>query len=455
MPAHAGSRRAVAPLVLLALLACAETPRATAPEPRGDAAADVAALPFELWVVDQSNAPGLTYGGAIHVFDGSDLMGRNATDAAPTRVIDLAGATAALCMASTGANPVRPHMLFFNAARTHAVLAFVASGHVVVFDAATREPVACLRSSPGAGGARQAHAAFPSPDDSYILIGNQNGKLLERVTADYATNTFTLDAAAKLDLATCTTPNGVPCQDAVLRPDNAPICPLLDDAGDLSWVTLRGGGLFVVDVRATPMRIVAEYDRATVHPNGCGGSAVGGFMYVNSGGGTPTNLSEFDVYQFPLAGYAPTNAPNVPAPVRVFTADDVAGEHDAHRMQPTKAGRYLWAFDRAANLAEVFETATGAHVGTVMLANALTADPAPDLSDMAPGGNRMFVALRGTNPLSGDPHVATGSTPGFAVVDVNEAGRSGAIVAVVRISNVDASGVERADPHGLAVRLRP
>jgi hypothetical protein len=442
---------------LAALAACTDDDAPTAQDRRVGAAQDVEALPFEVWVVDQSNSRGLAYGGAIHVFDGSRLMGASAADATPTHVIDLAGATTALCQANTGAAPVRPHMLFFNAARTHALLAFVASGHVVVFDAATRAPVACLRSSPGAGGARQAHAAFPAPDDSYILVANQNGKLLERIAVDYAANAFALEPAAMLDLANGTTPNGALREDPLLRPDNAPICPLLDAAGDLTWVTLRGGGLFVVDVRATPMRIVAEYDRATVHPNGCGGSAVGGHMYINSGGGTAGNLSEFDVYQFPPTGYSPSNAPNVPAPRLVFTRDDDPAHHhrDAHRMQPTGRGRYLWAFDRAANLAEVFETTTGEHLGTVDLVGPLSDDPTPDLSDLSPGGSRMFVALRGPNPLSGDPHVSTGSTPGLAVVRLTAGGRRGEIAAIVPISNRDAAGVERADPHGIAVRLRP
>jgi hypothetical protein len=442
------------PVALVLLVACSEDPPPTRPAaaPTAASASAAEALPFEVWLVDQSNSPGRTFGGTIHVFDGSDLMDDEAGSAVPTQVLDLAGATAALCMATTGANPVRPHMLFFNAGRTHALLAFVASGHVVVFDAATRAPVACLRSSPGAGGARQAHAAFPDPDDSYILVANQNGKLLERISADYATNSFALDPAAMLDLANCTTPNGLPCQEPSLRPDNAPICPLLDGAGDLSWVTLRGGGLFVVDVRSTPMRIVAEYDRATVHPNGCGGSAVGGYMYVNSGGALATNLSEFDVYQFPLSGYSPANAPNVPTPRRVFTRDDEPGR-DAHRMQPTRDGRYLWAFDRAKNVAEVFESSSGAHLGTIDLRGEGAPDPTPDLSDLSPGGNRMFVALRGPNPLSGDPHVSTGSTPGMGIYQLEESGQRGVLKAVVRITNLDAGGVERADPHGIAVRL--
>ena len=127
--------------------------------------------------------------------------------------------------AQTGANPVRPHMLAFNASHTHAILTFVASGHVVVFEAATRTPVACVRTTVGAGGQRQAHAAQPTPDDSYILVSNQNGKRLDRIATDYANNTFVLDAS--LDLANGLTPNGVPREFAG-RPDNAPIIVVPD-----------------------------------------------------------------------------------------------------------------------------------------------------------------------------------------------------------------------------------
>ena len=84
-----------------------------------------------------------------------------------------------------------------------------------------------------------------------------------------------------------------------------------------------------------------------------------------------------------------------------------------------------------------------------------TAPEPPDLSDLSPGGNRLFVAFRGPNPLSGDPHVSTGSTPGIGVYAVQEGGRRGTLKALVRVTNVDAGGVERADPHAIAVRLRP
>ena len=263
---------------------------------------------YEVWLVDQSNSPGVSFGGTIHIYDGANLD-RDRPSSTPANIIDLAGATTTLCLATTGAAPVRPHMILFNSTHTHAILSFVTSGHVVIFDAASRTPLSCIHTSVGAGGARQAHASFPAPDDSYILVANQNGKLLERINTDYATNTFTLDSAATLNLATCTTPNGIACQAAGIRPDNAPICPLIDSTSTLGFVTLRGGGLFVVDAKAAPLAILGEYDLTTVHGNGCGGLEVRGSMYLNSGGGTATNLSEFDVYQFSLTGYTAANPP--------------------------------------------------------------------------------------------------------------------------------------------------
>ena len=81
-------------------------------------------------------------------------------------------------------------------------------------------------------------------------------------------------------------------------------------------------------------------------------------------------------------------------------------------------------------------------------------DPSPDLLDTAPGGDRVYVSLRGSLPLSGDPHASTGSTPGVGVIDVESGGRSGEMRAIARISNVDAGGIDRADPHALRVRMR-
>jgi hypothetical protein len=428
-------------LGLLAPAACARSGAPAEPEP------------YEVWVLDQSDSDGRDYGGTLYVFKGEDM--HTAADAAPEpRLrVDLGGAIAALCIERTGAPPVRPHMVRINGAQTHAVLAFVASGHIVFMDADSGEPVECLRATRSASG-QQAHAAQPTPDGRFVLVANQNGKRLERISADYEAGIFAHDPEAMLDLAECTTPGGTPCEAPEIRPDNAPVCPFISDDG-LAFVTLRGGGLFVVDVRDTPMRIVAEYDAATIKGNGCGGAEVNGRMYVNAGG-RPGHIGHmelygFDVYRFPLDAFDDRRGPlprNTPAPHVIWSVD---GAHDSHGMVATADAGHVWVLDRHADVAEVFETADGRHVATVPLNGPLTDNAAPDIAALSPAGHYIFVALRGANPLSGDPHNATGSTPGLGIIEVTDGGRAGRLAAIIRMTNVS-GGVDRADPHAVAVR---
>jgi len=408
---------------------------------------------YEVWSIDQSNSPGMTFGGTLYIWEGQALesLGRDGT--ATPEVFDLAGEAASLCREKTGANPVRPHMIAVNASQTHAIVSFVASGHVLFIDAETRTPRDCIRTSVGVSGARQVHFAIPSPDERYVAVANQNGKLFERINTDYATDTFVLDAAAGIDLATCTTPNGLPCQDPVLRPDNAPICPIIDATSRYTFVTLRGGGLFVVDSAATPMQIVAEYDTTTVRGNGCLGAEIPGRkMYIDSGGGTANNLFQADLYAFPVTGFSQANPPNTPEPTVVFSDD--SEDADAHGAALTKHLDYLWVADRGRNFLWVVDTATDAIVNTVPLVTAFADDPTPDLVAMSPNGRHAFMSLRGPNPLSADPHVSTGSTPGVGVMKVLEGGRNARFEGVARVSNVDSAGIERADVHAMTVRLR-
>ena len=84
----------------------------------------------EVWSIDQSDSAGKNYGGTIYIWDSKELERVNKE--ALAEKVDLGGAAAALCVAQTGANPVRPHMLTMNKASTHAIISFVASGHVAV-----------------------------------------------------------------------------------------------------------------------------------------------------------------------------------------------------------------------------------------------------------------------------------------------------------------------------------
>ncbi|GAA5071746.1 hypothetical protein GCM10023259_070820 [Thermocatellispora tengchongensis] len=416
-------------MLLAFVLGAAETPRPS----------------FEVWLMDQSDTNGLAYGGTVHIYEG--------TRATPAGTVDLGAATSAACLASTGRNPVRPHMLVFNKAETHAAIAFVASGHVAILDAATRQPVACFQTEVGAGGARQAHALWPTEDDRYLVIANQNGKKLERIRTDWASGTFTQEPAATLDLAGCTTPNGAPCQSAELRPDNAPICPFIASDNGPVFVSLRGGGMLAVDWRTTPMSIVAEYDKEHIPANGCGFIEAQGWVYGDGGGGTAANLDQFTVFRLPMTGYSAANPPNTPAVEILY--DDDSPERDAHGTAVTAGERYVWVVDRDANVAEVFDGRTGAHVNTVDLVSSHSADPTLDLFASSPDHKWLFASARGPNPLSGDPHSSHGTDPGMLIIRVTAGGRDGQVRGHVPIGNVDAGGTERADGHGIRLREIP
>jgi hypothetical protein len=105
---------------------------------------------FEVWVVDQAGT-----GGKLYVYDGESLI----ADPAGTHPseIDLNGAVGTLCQQQTGSAPVRGHMLAFNATGSHAILAYVATGHVVFHGRAqARAAQLHRRRRPGARRAARA-----------------------------------------------------------------------------------------------------------------------------------------------------------------------------------------------------------------------------------------------------------------------------------------------------------
>src|SRR5688572_29835701 len=96
----------------------------------------------EVWLLDQSNTYDgdgngtLDSGGTLYIYQGSDLAGNKETVA--PEVIPLGGALAEAVRAATGTVPVRPHYIAFNKSSTHAIISFVATGHVLIIEAATR-----------------------------------------------------------------------------------------------------------------------------------------------------------------------------------------------------------------------------------------------------------------------------------------------------------------------------
>lgn len=386
------------------------------------------ATAYEVWITDQSDT-GKESGGYLYIYDGATLA-QDPKSAKPATTIDLAGDINKFCEEATKKPVRRPHMLFFTQDQSHVVLSFL-SGQALFMDAATKKPEACLNMG------KNLHAAWPTPDQKIVLAANMAEKKLIRIRTDYAGHTFTFDPEKDvLNLGAL---------DSGERPDNAPVCPITDASSRYGFVTLRGGGLFVVDVTTTPMKIVATATNDQVHPAGCGGIQAGDTMYINSGGGTPVAPLGYDIYAVALADL-PTSLS-----IKPLSSRDTQFA-DSHGM--VAVGRYVWSADRAGNNIEIIDTLSNLSVNTINLVGSISDDPTPDLMDVAPDRSFVFVGTRGPIPLSGnvkDVNNAKGSTPGVGVIKVAQDGKGGEFIGIARITNMK-DGKETVDTHGLAVR---
>ena len=383
---------------------------------------------YEVWLTDQSDT-GKESGGYLHIYDGAQLAA-NPASAKPTMTIDFAGDIGKFCEEATKKAVRRPHMLFFNKNQDHAIISFL-SGHVLFMDVATKKPDACLSMG------KNVHAAWPTPDQKMAIAANIAEKKFIRIWTDYAAHKFSFDP--EKDVVNLVAFEGGE------RPDTSPICPITESSSRYAFVTLRGGGLLVFDVTATPMKAVAMLDSNQIHPAGCGGVQVGDTMYINSGGGWPVAPLSYDVYALDISG--------LPAKVSaklVSQRDDKFA--DSHGM--IGVGRYVWSADRAGNNVEIIDTLSNFSVGSIDLVTEANQDPAPDLMDIAPDGQYVFVGLRGPNPLTGNDkvaHNAKGTIPGVGVIHVDAGGKVGHYKGQAVITNKK-DDKETADTHGLAVR---
>lgn len=383
---------------------------------------------YEVWLTDQSDT-GKESGGYLHIYDGAQLAA-NPASAKPVTTIDFSGDIGKFCEETTKKAVRRPHMLFFNKDQNHAIISFL-SGHVLFMDAATKKPDACLLMG------KNVHAAWPTPDQKMAIAANIAEKKFIRIWTDYTAHKFSFDP--EKDVVNLAAFEGGE------RPDTSPICPITESSSRYAFVTLRGGGLLVFDVTVTPMKAVAMLDNNQIHPAGCGGVQVGDTMFINSGGGWPVAPLSYDVYALDISG--------LPAKVSarlISQRDDKFA--DSHGM--IGVGRYVWSADRAGNNVEIIDSLSNLTVGSIDLVSEMNADPAPDLMDVAPDGQYVFVGLRGPNPLTGNDkvvHNAKGTIPGVGVIHVDAGGKVGHYKGQAVITNKK-DDKETADTHGLAVR---
>jgi hypothetical protein len=383
---------------------------------------------YEVWLTDQSDT-GKESGGFLYIYDGAQLAA-NPSSAKPSQTIDFSGEIGTFCEEATKKAVRRPHMLFFNAGQDHAIISFL-SGQVLFMDAATKKPDACLSMG------KNVHAAWPTPDQKMAIAANIAEKKFIRIWTDYAAHKFTFDPEKDVI--------NLGAMEGGERPDTSPICPITESSSRYAFVTLRGGGLIVVDVTATPMAVVATLNNNQIHPAGCGGIQAGDTLYINSGGGWPVAPLSYDVYAIDMS-----NLPKSVSAKLVSQRDDRFA--DSHGM--AAVGRYVWSADRAGNNVEIIDTLSNLSVGSVDLTTDANRDPAPDLMDVAPDGQYVFVGLRGPNPLTGNDKTvnnAKGTVPGVGVIHVDADGKIGHYKGQAAITNLK-DGKETADTHGIAIR---
>ena len=330
---------------------------------------------YEVWAIDQSNSPGKTFGGTLYIWDGHDLERGRAGAAARPGDGSISAAPPPRCASpKTGANPVRPHMLAINA---------VADARR---SSRSSPPAMCCSSTPRPG-RRSTASARPSAPAARARCTSRSRRRT-RPTSRSRTRTASSSSAstpttrptrscsiaAGIDLATCTTPNGVACQDAGLRPDNAPICPIIEST---SRFTLRHASRRRplrrrqhghADAASSPSTTSTPCTRTAASAPRCRARCTS-----TRAAAPPTNLFEADLYAFPVDRLLAAQ-PAEHAGADVVFSDDV-DEADAHGATLTKHQRYLWVADRGRNFLLVVDTATDQIVNAIQLAPAPSRRP--------------------------------------------------------------------------------
>jgi hypothetical protein len=466
---------------------------------------------FEVWLSDQANTVGLslssptgTHGGKVRIYDSADLLRPQPIN--NPIVLDATLDLFPNALQATNSHTTRLHGIMPSPDFEYMALNFVSSGHLGIVHGPSKQPV-CLFRSTGTSTGRQNHMSFWTPNGNHIIVGNQNGRMLERVDVirhtSGAVKEFVFNASSSLDFVggsgrvtaqpiavTMDSSNGIGCrvegavpdnqtsltpanrpkQAPGIRPLNSVICPIPSSSGKHVFATLGGGGMFVVDVSASPMAIVAEYDLSIMNAAGCGGIETQGYMHMDTGT-SGAGVSEFSVYRFgvdyPLApNYLP---PNSPLPIAVWQDPDngkllPGNNRDAHGM--VVIDDELHVFDRVRNTGDIFhmhepwnilEThdsydLTESQACGTTLGATTSNDPTPDLGDASPEGDMIFVALRGPFPLTVS-HAAAGSCPGLGIIVRDPITREWRLAHVLPSTVLDFSGsINLSDPHAVIVR---
>lgn len=415
--------------------------------------------PFEVWLLDQSDNDdndldndGITAeGGILYIYRGK-LNG----DVDPNpEVIDLAAAANA---AGIGVAK-RPHIVGFNVDATHAVIANVGSGDIQFMRIRDRTIVGNI------GVLGQLHMVSPAPNSRQLAAVSIAQEELQIIRSNYRREQFEL--VSTVDLTTVTDRSGSTLLSLLGTETAKPICSNYTPDSRYLFITFAAGGVAIFDVgnlRTGPV-LKEVYSAAEVPGSGCGliQHPDGIRMYTNSGSKALGDAENVYVWNMWTVGNGVKD--DLLKTIELLTPEESAVQYgDAHGPMFTNFGRYLWVAMRLDNEMKVIDT----HTDELVDAFSIEGNTAPDVIDINPQNNRMFVSLRGYCPLSainafvdesfqdcpGDDATqisSPGRTPGLGIIQIHPNGKVGQLIQVLPTSNIDSSGFERTDPHGLKV----
>lgn len=311
-----------------------------------------------------------------------------------------------------------PHMIDFTSDYRYAFIANLGSGDVTVMRAEDRQIITSIETG------AHTHMAGVDPTDSRVLVDvigshdhHRDGEVVE-ILLDLENETFEIGRRLRL------------ADDPLLQTrledfgDLSPICHEYSPDGGKAYITLgpslANGGLVILDVDSFTLSKVWS---PTELPVNCGTMPTrdGRYMFVNGGGPESGEWFVIDM-----------------ASDDVVHSDDSRGK-DAHGVWATPDGKEMWMVNRVTDNAIIIDTQTFEIIDEMAFVG-----ETPDIMAMSPDGQFAYVTLRGPNPVSA-PHVATGTTPGFAVIDV-------AARELLEIVEFDKDN-EKSDPHGIGVRV--
>ena len=297
--------------------------------------------------------------------------------------------------------PIVPHMIDFSSDYEYAAIACTAGARTLVFRTEDHELVDEIETGDA------SHFAGFSPDDDYLHVDAIGEESIVRVEADLADEEF--EIVDEIDLREDET-----VLDAGIE-SGAPVChQYAHDGRSLHTIgpAYGDGALVIVDHDEFTV------DRAYANdelPTNCGTvpHPTDEKFYLTAGAPSDPDADEDGVGDFYVYD---TDANEV-----LVDGESTEGI-DAHGFWFTPDGEELWVLNRETNDGVVLDPETDDVEEEIdAFGPAQSDDPeesdAPDIMWATPDGRYVVVTLRGPAPLSGDPHAATGVTPGFSVLD--------------------------------------